>query len=295
MKFIRAKHAGFCWGVRRAVEMAEASAVGSDGVVWTDGPLIHNRHEVERLAGRNIRECTDPGALVPGDSILIRAHGIPPARQAWFEERGLRVLDATCPNVRRIHRIVTEAIAAGEFVFVFGDTDHAEVIGIRGCCPADRVATVSDAESGSAETLGGFAFHFEEASVHLPPPETTICLVSQTTQEEARFRQLASLVQAHWPHTRVVQTICTATHDRQGDLDELAASCDILVVVGSPSSANTGRLARLAAERCKTIVVDSAEGLHAGDFSGCSCVGITAGASTPEAVIAAVEQRIAAF
>lgn len=295
MKFIRAKHAGFCWGVRRAVEMAEASAAGSDGIVWTDGPLIHNRHEVARLAECRIRECADPSALVSGDSILIRAHGIPPARKAWLEGRGLRVLDATCPNVRRIHRIVTEAVAAGEFVFIFGDKDHAEVIGICGCCPADRVATVSVADSAAVDSLDGFVFHLGDSCGRLPPPETTLCLVSQTTQEESRFRQLASVVQAHWPRTRVVRTICTATHDRQGDLDELAAVCDILVVVGSPSSANTGRLARLAAERCRTIVVDSADDLRAGDFSGCTCAGITAGASTPESVLVAVERRIAAF
>lgn len=276
MRVVQARNAGFCFGVRRAIETAERTAREAGGApVHTDGPLIHNAHEVARLGRLGVHPCADPAALPAGATVVVRAHGIPPARRAWLEGLGLRVVDATCPRVAGIQRICREAAAAGRRVLVLGDAGHAEVVGLLGC-----------SGPGAAVVDGPAAV---EA---LPDPGAPVTLVSQSTQAPERFRETADAVRRRWPDARIADTICRATRDRQGELGELAAGADAIVVVGSPESANTGRLASLAAALRPTVVVDSAEDLRAEDFAGAGTVGLTAGASTPDAMIAAVRARL---
>ena len=279
MEIVRAKHAGFCFGVRRAIEAAERVArEGGGAPVRTDGPLIHNAREVARLAALGVTACADPATLPRGAPLLVRAHGIPPARRAWLDALGLRVVDATCPNVTRIQRACAAAAAEGRAVLILGDAGHAEVVGLLGC--AGPRASVVD---GPAAVLA------------LPDPGAPVALVSQSTQSEALFRETAEAVRSRWPDARIENTICAATRDRQGDLDDLAARCDAIVVVGSPESANTQRLFRLAAERRPAFVVDAASQLRPADFAPFRTVGLTAGASTPDGLIAEVEAALASF
>jgi 4-hydroxy-3-methylbut-2-enyl diphosphate reductase len=279
MEIVRAKHAGFCFGVRRAIEAAERVArEGGGAPVRTDGPLIHNAREVARLAALGVTACADPAALPRGATLLVRAHGIPPARRAWLDSLGLRVIDATCPNVTRIQRACSAAAAEGRAVIILGDAGHAEVVGLLGCA-GERAAVVDGPAAVAA----------------LPDPGAPVALVSQSTQSDALFRETAEAVRRRWPDSLVENTICAATRDRQGDLDDLAARCDAIVVVGSPESANTQRLFRLASDRRPAFVVDSAAQIRPADFASFRTVGLTAGASTPDDLIAEVEASLAAL
>ena len=276
MKVVRARSAGFCWGVRRAIDVAERTAAeGGGATVHTDGPLIHNRHEVARLATLGVASCKDPAALPSGSTLLVRAHGIPPERHAWLDSLGLRIVNATCPHVERIQRTCREAVREGRAVLLLGDAGHAEVIGLLGFA------------EGRGTVISG-----PDDVASLPDPGSPVALVSQSTQSEALFAATADAVRKRWPDALVANTICAATRSRQGELAELADAADALVVVGSPASANTQRLAALAGALRPTRVIDSAEELHNGDFPGARTIGLTAGASTPDSVIDAVQERL---
>ena len=279
MEIVRARHAGFCFGVRRAIEAAERVArEGGGAPVRTDGPLIHNAREVARLAALGVTACADPASLPRGAVLLVRAHGIPPVRRAWLDSLGLRVVDETCPNVTRIQRACAAAAAEGRAVLILGDAGHAEVVGLLGCA-GERAAVVDGPAAVAA----------------LPDPGAPVALVSQSTQSDALFRETADAVRRRWPDALVENTICAATRDRQGDLDDLAARCDAIVVVGSPESANTQRLFRLAAARRPAFVVDAAAQLRPADFASFRTVGLTAGASTPDSLVAEVESALSSF
>lgn len=276
MKVVRAKSAGFCWGVRRAVDMASALAGESAGEpVWTDGPLIHNSREVARLAALGVRTAADPAALPAGSRLLVRAHGIPPARRAWLGSLPLALSDATCPKVTFIQKLCAKAAAEGRTVFILGDPDHAEVVGLLGHA-GDRGFVVT----GPADVTAA------------PDPGTPVALFSQSTQEPALFEKTAAAVRARWPDALVRNTICDATRSRQGELAALAEACDAIVVVGSPESANTQRLAALAGRLRPTVVVDRADAIDPAAFAGVATVGLTAGASTPDDLISEVENRL---
>lgn len=279
MKVVRARSAGFCPGVRRAVDAAAAFAREAGGEpVWTDGPLIHNSREVARLASLGVRTCADPAALPPGSRLLVRAHGIPPARRAWLGSLPVVLRDATCPKVTYIQKLCAEAAAEGRAVLILGDPDHAEVVGLLGHAGArGRVVT------GPADVAA------------LPDPGAPVALFSQSTQEPALFEETAAAVRGRWPDALVRNTVCGATRARQGELAALAAACGAIVVVGSPESANTQRLAALASRLRPTVVADRAEALDPADFAGVETAGLTAGASTPDDLIAEIEARLASF
>jgi len=285
MKTLLAKSAGFCWGVRRAVEMAERQTTppADTGTlpregncvdkIYTDGPLIHNSHQTRLLEKSGVWECGDPATLEAGSVLLIRAHGISPERRKWLESLPLRLLDATCPDVAKIHDIVTKRATEGATVLVFGDAGHAEVVGLLGC--AGEKGRVVECAADLQVCCGRRG--------RLP-----YVLVSQTTQSPEAFAEVAAAVRERWPEAEVIDTICRATKTRQAELGELAVKCDAFVVIGSPESANTQRLAQTAAKLRKTVVVDSAEELDENDFNGVGTVGVTAGASTPDFVIGEV-------
>ena len=280
MRTLLAKSAGFCWGVRRAVETALKSACPANApqIVHTDGPLIHNSHQTQLLEKSGVWECADPATLAPDSALLIRAHGISPERREYLESLPLRLIDATCPDVARIHEIVLKRASAGATVFVYGDAGHAEVVGLLGCAGARGRVLTSPRDVRALQSNAA--------------ADTNVALVSQTTQAPESFAEVAAAVRARFPDAEIIDTICRATKMRQSELRELAAKCDAIVVIGSPESANTQRLAQIAASLKKTVVVDSADELRAEDFEGVGTVGVTAGASTPDFIIGAVVEKI---
>lgn len=279
MKVVRAKSAGFCWGVRRAVAAAEKAA--ADGEVFTDGPLIHNRGEIERLEKLGVKRAADSSKLPHGATLLVRAHGVPPERLEGFEKAGLNVIDATCPNVLRVQAHCARAAGEGRRVVILGDPDHAEVIGLLGHARGRGAVVTSPAD---VDALPPFA-----------ADEPAPILVSQTTQARATFDATAAALIARRPDAEIVNTICAATSARQGELATLAEQCDAIVVVGSPESANSQRLAALAGKLKPAILIDGAADLDPAKFAGFKTVGLTAGASTPDSIIDAVEARLQAL
>ncbi len=275
MQVLLAKSAGFCVGVRRAVETALAVAAESGTPVFTDGPLIHNPGLLAELERRGVRIADDP-ATVPSDATLVvRAHGIPPTRRKRLLAAPFRLVDATCPEVARIQGTIRARVARGRSIVILGDAGHAEVVGLLGHAEGRGhvVASASDVEA-------------------LPADLAPVTLVAQSTQDENVFAAVAAAVRARFPGAEILDTICAATRSRQSELRDLAARADMLVVVGSPTSANTRRLADIGARLRPTILARDAEDIRPADFVAAKVVGLTAGASTPDRAIQAVRARL---
>ena len=276
MQVILAHSAGFCRGVRRAVDRARAKVQAGSRPLYTDGPLIHNRQMMEQLRAEGIQEAPDPATLQDA-SLMIRAHGIPPARRARFEALPVELVDATCPDVARIQGLIRRHAREGFHILIFGDPGHAEVVGLL----------------GYAEGRGQVV-HDPEYIASLPPFER-VCLVSQSTQFPSLFDRMAEAVRARFPHALVFQTICDSTRNRQDELVDISGRVDALVVVGGAHSANTVRLVEIARGLRPTFAVETADQLRREDFSGFKTVGLTAGASTPGFIIHAVRERLESF
>ena len=275
MQVLLAKSAGFCLGVRRAVEKAFATATESGDPVFTDGPLIHNPGMLAELERHGIHVADDLAALPAGATLIVRAHGIPPERRKTLLAATPRLVDATCPDVARIQGLIRSRIAQGRSIVILGDAGHAEVLGLL----------------GHAQGRGHVVSNPDEVAA-LPADLGPVTLVSQSTQDEESFAAVADVVRARFPDAEILDTICDATKSRQRELRDLADRADMLVVVGSPTSANSRRLADIAAHLRPTVFVNDANDIRTDDFVSARIVGVTAGASTPDATIQAVLQRL---
>ncbi len=274
-----AKSAGFCFGVNRAVEMVEQAA--SQGKqVFTLGPIIHNRHVVEKFRQLGVRVIDTPEEAKPGDTVIIRSHGV--ARDVYrrLENRGVEIIDATCPFVKRIHGIVRAAEEEGRIPIIIGTASHPEVEGIAGWCAHSLVFE-------SREALESWALSQENLNI------SSFCMVSQTTSMESLWKSCVEFAKKEFTNLKIFDTICKATEYRQSEAADLSRSCQAMVVVGDLTSSNTGRLAMICREHCDEVfLVDNARELKAEDFSGVSDVGITAGASTPAWIIKEVNKTM---
>ncbi len=277
MQVLVAQHAGFCFGVKRAVEMA-LSAADKDRSVFTLGEIIHNPAVVDDLRAKNILPISPAhwDQLPSGSTLIIRSHGAGPEIIKGCSERGIRLIDATCPFVRRIHNIVRDASDTGRAIYIAGEPDHPEIVGI--CGWATGGATVlPDAKSA------GMLPH------SLPPA----CLVAQTTLQRETFEHIRSVLCERCADLDVYDTICDTTAQRQQEAAELAAKCSVMLVVGGKSSSNTQKLARICEKSCKyTYSVENPgqlvlEKIHSNDI-----IGIVAGASTPQWMIREVVTRM---
>ena len=265
-----AETAGFCSGVRRAIRIAEAEAPGG---CWVLGELIHNRMEMERLRNLGLRSAASVEEVPAGASVIIRSHGEPGEVIERLRSKGCRVVDATCPNVTRIHRIVRDAAEKGRLPVVIGDRNHPEVKGIVGSAPTVLVLR-NEEETGK---------WISEA--HLPP-ETPLTVVFQTTEVREIVKKCAGTLKKQYTNSEISDTICDATFSRQKEAAGLSAICDAMLVVGDRSSANTRRLAEVCAVRCpKVIFAETASELNLSDLRDVITLGVTAGASTPAWII----------
>ncbi len=274
-----AKTAGFCFGVSRAVEMVEKAA-GEGRHVVTLGPIIHNRHVVDKFRTLGVEVIDTPDQARPGDTVIIRSHGVAKAVYRKLEEQGVEVIDATCPFVKRIHGIVEQAERDGRLALIIGTASHPEVEGIAGWCGQCRVFE-------SKEALQDWT------NSHADSKNLAICMVCQTTSTEFLWKSCVDFAKKQFTNLKIFDTICKATECRQNEAAELSQSCQAMVVVGDPKSSNTGRLAMICREHCEHVfLVDNAAELRAEDFRGVSDVGITAGASTPAWIIKEVNKTM---
>jgi (E)-4-hydroxy-3-methyl-but-2-enyl pyrophosphate reductase len=265
---------GVCFGVRRALERAE-KALAEGRAVYCLGALIHNPQEVARLSAKGFRVVESLDAVEDGGTLLIRSHGLQPKVVAQARRRGLRIIDATCPLVRRAQTLAAELEHAGYQVVVAGDEAHPEVAAILGHAPGAVV--VSDPAAAAQVPLSG-----------------RVALVAQTTFTPEEFQRVADeLVKRHFQEFRVQNTICAATVERQRAAAELAGRVDVMFVIGGRNSANTNRLTELCASRgVATYHVEQPDEVTAEHLCGRRRIGLAAGASTPQWVIDAVCHRI---
>lgn len=275
MKILLAKNSGFCFGVRRAVEMAEQYAKEC-GTVYTYGNIIHNDHVVRELAEKGVHSVETLDRLKAGDVLIIRAHGAPPEIYGECSEREITLIDATCPYVKRIHKIVQRAAAEGNTVLIAGKANHPEVIGIRGWAGENAYVLESEADVAT-----------------LPDFEKAV-LVAQTTLPEEAYLAIGRAI-----HTRVNNrvtivvrnTICDTTRDRQREAEEISRRSTRMLVLGSKSSANTQKLVEICKKHCKnTENIDSCDKLFLDKLLSDDIIGIVAGASTPDRMIREVLQ-----
>ena len=274
-----AKNAGFCFGVSRAVELVEQSAASGKQVV-TLGPIIHNRHVVEKFQKLGVQVIGEPEQAKPGMTVIIRSHGVTRQVIDTLEKQGVEIIDATCPFVKRIHGIVEKAEGEGRLPVIIGTRSHPEVEGIAGWCGHCRIFE-------NPEELENWANSGEIS------PETPICMVSQTTSTESLWKKCCEIAKKLFTNLKIFDTICRATEFRQGEAAVLSASCQAMVVVGDPTSSNTGRLAMICREHCPRVaLVDNASELDPAFFKGVTNVGITAGASTPAWIIKEVNKTM---
>ena len=272
MKVLLAKHSGFCFGVSRAIELVNEAAA-SDARVFTFGKIIHNERVVNELETRGIKAVDSLDALSAGDVLVIRAHGAPEDVFRACEEKGVRVIDATCPFVKRIHRIVGRASAAGERVVILGKPTHPEVVGIRSRA-GENAVTVSDAKEAEAIEADG-----------------PVTFVSQTTAKKEVWDAVLAVLGQRIPELNAHCTICDTTRLRQTEAEMLAKRCTRVFVLGSETSANTCALLELCKKTCeKAEIIDDIGKISLAKIKHDDIIGIIAGASTPTAMIREVKQ-----
>ncbi len=273
-----AESAGFCFGVARAVAMAEEAL--RSGPCLSLGELTHNKDVVAKLEAQGLRTAGSEEDVPAGATVIIRAHGVSPAVYRALEDKGCRVVDATCPKVARIHKIAEEASAEGRQVVIFGQPDHPEVQGIRGW--SQGAAVVRDMEQ--------FLRWMEQARI---PADAPLTVVFQTTSNREISEQSINSIKKLCTNAKIFDTICHATSIRQNEARKLAAACDAVVVVGGRHSANSVHLAEICAQVCgRVLFVENADELESGALSGCSRIGVTAGASTPSWIIKEVVSKM---
>lgn len=270
MKPILARHAGFCFGVRRAVDTAAAAAPAV-----TLGPIIHNPQMVETLAGQGVVSIDSTEDIPVGSKVVIRSHGVGRKETEALKARGCEILDATCPFVARIHEMVREASESGIPVIVIGEKAHPEVVGILGW------------------TQNGRTVMCEEDVQSVPDMERAL-IVSQTTMVRERFERLCELLKEKIRHPDIRATICPATRDRQNEAVEIASRVDAMIVIGGRQSSNSAKLYQLAKAYCpNTFFIETAEEIgEITRIDAFDTIGITAGASTPDCIIKEVVARM---
>ena len=271
-KVLLAESAGFCYGVKRAVELARKTAEETGGC-WMLGDLIHNTHVVEDLTARGIRKTEDPGSLGAGDTVVIRSHGEVKSVLDGLEARGVRCVNATCPNVCRIQKLVAQAEQEGRQPIIIGEPHHPEVVGVASWC---RSALVFDGPEAVNMWL-------EEDISHRQIPVT---VVAQTTCIRKLFESSWKILKKECTNVKIFDTICNATHKRQTEAADIAGKVDVMVVVGDRKSANTKHLTEICQKGCPRVIqIESADELSREIFQGCKAAGLTAGASTPAGII----------
>ncbi len=263
-----AESAGFCFGVKRAIEMAY-EAIGVEPKLYSYGQLIHNKTVTDDLASKGLEIVENLDGLTEG-TLLIRSHGVGKALYDKAEAKGLKILDGTCPFVKKIHNIVHEKLANGMGIIIVGDGTHPEVIGINGWCENTAVI-LEDEEAAKTKEI---------------PEKDRYAVVVQTTFRQAKFDKILEILQDRGVNMEIHNTICSATEKRQTEAEELSKTVDKMIVIGGKNSSNTQKLVEICAKNCgNTVHIETICDLVLNNFGKDDKIGITAGASTPPAII----------
>lgn len=279
MKVTTAKTAGFCFGVKRAVEKVYEQAESCREPVYTYGPIIHNETVVEDLERRGVRVIDTPEELeqLTRGTVIIRSHGVEKAIYDKIKKQGLNCVDATCPFVKKIHRIAERESRDGRHIVIIGNEGHPEVEGIKGWCEGG-VTVISDREDAENFSL---------------PEGSRVCIVSQTTFNYNKFQELVEIFFKKSYDSIVLNTICNATEERQREARSIAKQVDAMIVIGGRSSSNTQKLYEICRKECKnTYYIQTLVDLDSKPFQSIGHVGITAGASTPNKIIEEVQKHV---
>lgn len=276
MQVLLAEEFGFCFGVERAVEMVE-DALAQGARVRTLGPLIHNTQEIQRLESHGVTTIDAPADIEGNVTAVIRAHGVTPQVQRELESRAAKVVDATCPFVTKVQKLAERAAAEGRDVVVVGNPDHPEMIGVVGYAP-NNSHVVRDASEVA----------------NLPPLLRAPLVVSQTTIKLSTFLEAAEAVRAKSDaEPQIVNTICSATRDRQDAARALAGHVDAFYIIGGRHSSNSLKLLSVCREQCeRSFLIETPEEIEVENLRGVARVGVTAGASTPNWLIDQVVARL---
>lgn len=271
MEVYLAENLGFCYGVKRAIQLAEDS-VTPQSKSYTLGPIIHNPQMVARLAERGIGKIDKLDEIAEG-TVIVRSHGVGPQVYDKIEEKGFQLVDATCPHVRKAQQSAKSLSEEGYQVVIVGDKNHPEVKSIL---------------EWAGE--GAIALDTEDEAENLLPCKK-LGIVSQTTFSGIKFKQIVIKLLDKSADVKILRTICTATDLRQSAAIKLAEQVDMMIVVGGKNSANTTKLAQLCSEKCKTYHIETAAEVCDEWFATIKKIGITAGASTPDWIIKEVFEK----
>ena len=276
-----AKTAGFCFGVKRAVDTVYKQIEKHQSEkIFTYGPIIHNEEVIKDLRSHGVEVLNDEEELktVDADVVVIRSHGVAKYIYDIMDERGITCVDATCPFVKKIHKIVAEESAKGSYIVIIGNGEHLEVEGIRGWA-GEQVTVIQTPED---------AERFE-----LPEKEQKVCIVAQTTFNYNKFKELVEIISKKRYDIVVLNTICNATKERQTEARQIAARVDAMVVIGDKRSSNTQKLFEICKEEClNTYYIQTLDDLDINQLRSVESVGITAGASTPNKIIEEVQNNV---
>ncbi|MBS7303429.1 MAG: 4-hydroxy-3-methylbut-2-enyl diphosphate reductase [Lachnospiraceae bacterium] len=275
-----AKSAGFCFGVKRAMEKVHEQIENECGKkIYTYGPIIHNEEVVKELAGKGVEVINSMEELYSKEKgiLIIRSHGVAKEVSEKMKEAGFTIVDATCPFVKRIHNIVEKESSEGKKIVIVGNPGHPEVEGIMGWCRKDVVIVETTEE----------AEHFSESV------DKKLCIVSQTTFNYNKFKDIVEIFEKKGYDINVVNTICNATQERQTEAKEIASIADAMIVIGGTHSSNSKKLYEICKEECEnTHFIQTLDDLYLELPKSVRLVGITAGASTPNNIIEEVQNYV---
>lgn len=281
MKVELAKTAGFCFGVKRAVETVYEQVREHAGEkIYTFGPIIHNEEVIRDMGRQGVTVLNTLEELqnLREGTVIIRSHGVPRSVCEMLEEKDIRYVDATCPFVKKIHKIVEKESGLGSYIIIIGNGSHPEVEGIRGWAGKD-VSVIQTEE--------------EAASFSLADEKQRVCIVSQTTYNYNKFKELVEIISEKGYNITVLNTICSATKERQEEARNIAERVEAMIVIGDKRSSNTQKLFEICRNACAdTYYIQTLDDLDMNQLRSVETVGITAGASTPKNIIEEVQKNV---
>lgn len=272
MEITVAKSAGFCFGVQRAVNSVYKELEENSGKIYTFGPIIHNEQVVEDLNKRGIEviDTVEQLKKIKEGTVVIRSHGVAKEIYDILEQQKLKMVDATCPFVKKIHNIVLDESNNGKTIIIIGNDNHPEVEGIKGWVNGEVIVINKEEQ-------------IEKLSL---PEQTKACIVSQTTFNHNKFKYLVEIIRKKGYDITVVNTICNATHVRQVEAQKISSKVDGMIVIGGKNSSNTQKLYDICRNECEnTFYVQTVKDLNLHELKSLKSIGITAGASTPKNII----------